>query len=172
MIVSGSLMTRPSWSAWVVVIILAMMPSSNRVRHFPPFFRFGFSSAWAGCSASPAARLRAQPPKRGSWTPLVVLFLAQDTQLQRTVALKIPKLADDRPTFRARFLREARAAARLGHPNICSVYDADEIDCRPYLTTGQRVGPAVRSWPRRSNKDTSAQFLSVTRERLPRSTTI
>jgi hypothetical protein len=71
------------------------------------------------------------------------VFRARDTQLQRTVALKIPRWADERPALRARFLREARAAASLGHPNICPVYDADEIDGRPYLTMAYVDGPPL-----------------------------
>jgi serine/threonine protein kinase len=71
------------------------------------------------------------------------VFLARDTQLQRTVALKIPKLADAQQALRARFLLEARAAARLGRPNIRPVYDADGIDGRPYLTMAFVEGPSL-----------------------------
>jgi serine/threonine protein kinase len=57
------------------------------------------------------------------------VYLAQDTQQDREVALKVPRL-DRGPSaqVRERFLREAKAAATLDHPNICSVYDAGEID--------------------------------------------
>ena len=53
------------------------------------------------------------------------VYSALDTRLDRTVALKVlsPALTADE-TFRERFTREARAIARLNHPNICSVYDA------------------------------------------------
>ncbi len=67
------------------------------------------------------------------------VFLAQDTHLDRRVALKMPRssAADkmkDRGEFLARFTREAKAAAGLKHPNICSVYDAGEIDGTAYIT--------------------------------------
>jgi serine/threonine-protein kinase len=53
------------------------------------------------------------------------VFLAQDTVLERAVAVKLlaEHLADDEP-FVARFQREARAAARLQHPNIVQVFDS------------------------------------------------
>ena len=53
------------------------------------------------------------------------VYLAVQLRLQREVALKIllPHLGDDLE-FRARFIREARIAARLDHPNVVTVYDA------------------------------------------------
>jgi serine/threonine protein kinase len=56
-----------------------------------------------------------------------VVFQARDPRLDRRVALKVLKadLAASE-TFVRRFLKEARAAARLTHPSIVSVYDADE----------------------------------------------
>lgn len=71
------------------------------------------------------------------------VHLAHDTLLQRTVALKLPKFADDHPVHRERFFREARAAAVLTHPNICPVYDVGEIDGRPYLTMAYIEGPTL-----------------------------
>jgi predicted Ser/Thr protein kinase len=63
------------------------------------------------------------------------VFLAQDSQLDRQVALKVPHFsADDGPEVLERFAREARAAAALEHPNICPVYDVGEIDGTPYVT--------------------------------------
>jgi Tol biopolymer transport system component len=55
------------------------------------------------------------------------VYLAQHLTLQTSVALKVlrPDLAQD-PDFRERFLREARSAASLDHPNIVPVYDAGE----------------------------------------------
>ncbi|MEZ6132875.1 MAG: serine/threonine-protein kinase [Planctomycetaceae bacterium] len=63
------------------------------------------------------------------------VFLAKDTTLDRQVALKIPKPeGDDLAEFKIRFAREARAAAALRHPNICSVFDAGEHDGIAYIT--------------------------------------
>jgi serine/threonine protein kinase len=62
------------------------------------------------------------------------VFLARDTELDRLVAVK---LLDERAAsdegLRGRFVREARLAARLSHPNVVSVFDAGEDDGRPYI---------------------------------------
>ncbi len=56
-----------------------------------------------------------------------VLYRARDTRLSRTVALKLLRSDTlDDPERRARFVREARAASALNHPNIVTVYDIDE----------------------------------------------
>lgn len=62
------------------------------------------------------------------------VYLAEDGRLQRQVAVKVlpTTLATD-SAFRARFEREARAAARLQHPHILAVYDFGEEDGIPYL---------------------------------------
>jgi predicted Ser/Thr protein kinase len=63
------------------------------------------------------------------------VYLADDTQLERPVALKIPKFTDnDDEELTARFYREARAAALLRHANLCPVYDVGEIDGVRYLS--------------------------------------
>jgi len=63
------------------------------------------------------------------------VYLALDTQLDRKVALKIPKVnAKEDSRFIERFLREARAAATLSHPNICPVFDVGEIDGTHFIT--------------------------------------
>src|SRR4030095_9705627 len=49
-------------------------------------------------------------------------YRARDEQLDRDVAVKVlPSSAFDDPTARARLLREAKAAAALNHPNVCTV---------------------------------------------------
>lgn len=66
---------------------------------------------------------------------MATVYLGRDTELDRPVAVKVlaENLAGDE-AFRKRFLREARLAARLSHPNVVSVYDAgEEADGRPYI---------------------------------------
>ena len=58
-----------------------------------------------------------------------VVYEAEDTKLERTVALKFlaQHLLDDEEA-KERFLREAKAAAALHHSNVCPVYEIDEVD--------------------------------------------
>jgi serine/threonine protein kinase len=68
------------------------------------------------------------------------VYLAQDTQLGRRVALKVPNIASSGDAGDAgrhdldRFYREVRNAAILNHPNICPVHDQGEIGGVYYLT--------------------------------------
>lgn len=58
-----------------------------------------------------------------------IVYLARDLTLDRLVALKVlPSDLAEKPDIRERFLREARTAAHLSHPNIVPIYHADEID--------------------------------------------
>ena len=56
-----------------------------------------------------------------------IVYRARDTKLDRTVAIKVlPSAALASEDDRARFYREAKAAAALNHPNIAQVYEIDE----------------------------------------------
>ncbi|MCJ7627417.1 MAG: serine/threonine protein kinase, partial [Longimicrobiales bacterium] len=56
------------------------------------------------------------------------VFLADDTSLQRKVALKfLPATLADSDESRERFLVEAQAAAALSHPNICVIHEVGEV---------------------------------------------
>ncbi len=58
-----------------------------------------------------------------------VVYKAEDTKLERTVALKfLTPQAIGSEEDKARFILEAKAAAKLDHPNICTVYEIDEAD--------------------------------------------
>jgi eukaryotic-like serine/threonine-protein kinase len=62
------------------------------------------------------------------------VYLAQDTKLDRKVAIKVLR-TDSVATERAkkRLIREAQAAAKLDHPNICAIYDVNEADELTYI---------------------------------------
>ena len=64
-----------------------------------------------------------------------VVYKAEDTKLERTVALKFlaGHLLNDEEA-KARFLREAKAAAGIHHPNICPVYEISEAEGRTFLS--------------------------------------
>ena len=81
------------------------------------------------------------------------VYLAQDLSLDRPVALKIPFFApQESQGMRERFLREAKAAGMLSHPNLCPVYDVGEINGVHYLSMayieGQTLAHRLRSEPR------------------------
>src|SRR5205823_6725526 len=69
------------------------------------------------------------------------VFLAHDERLDRTVAIKF--LLDVRPEARERFAIEARAIARLSHPNVVSVFRVGEAFGRPYLVSEFVAGKSL-----------------------------
>ncbi|MEZ4702064.1 MAG: protein kinase [Rhodothermales bacterium] len=74
-----------------------------------------------------------------------VVYRAKDLTLQRTVALKFlngPMLVIDEA--RQRFLNEARAAAALDHPNICTVYEIGESDGAPFIAMALVQGKSLK----------------------------
>ncbi len=78
-----------------------------------------------------------------------VVFLAFDPVLRREIALKVPLPAVlVSPALRQRFLREAQAAAGLDHPNLVSVYEADEIPPICYIASTYCEGPTLAAWLR------------------------
>ena len=78
------------------------------------------------------------------------VYLAHDPQLDRLVALKIPRPIDaDLTTWRERFISEARAAATLHHPNICPVFEVGDADGQPYLTMAYIEGETLAARLRR-----------------------
>jgi serine/threonine-protein kinase len=79
------------------------------------------------------------------------VYLAEDTRLDRRVALKfLPVESTDDEDCKARFLREARAAAALDHPNIIVVFEVDEFRNRPYIVMQHLQGKSLREIIKRS----------------------
>ncbi len=75
-----------------------------------------------------------------------VVWKAEDIDLQRPVALKV--LSADtmaRDDMRARFLREARTAAALNHPNICTIHEVGEVEGTPYIAMELIEGSTLES---------------------------
>ena len=63
-----------------------------------------------------------------------VVYRAHDEQLDRDVAIKVLPASSFRdPQARARLVREARTAARLNHPHICTVHEVGESEGRAYI---------------------------------------
>ncbi len=93
------------------------------------------------------------------------VYLARDEQLEREVALKVPKFdPDDGPHVRERFYREARAAAALHHPNVCSIYEIGEEGGVPYLAMAYIEGRQVSDYIDRGGGVNPAQAALLVRK--------
>ena len=92
------------------------------------------------------------------------VFLAEDTQLQRQVALKVPRFTKEgRPAAIERFYREARSMASLNHPNLCSVFDVGEIDGHHYLTMAYIEDQELSEILRDSEQSVSVDAVTILR---------
>ena len=75
-----------------------------------------------------------------------VVYLAWDTELDRTVALKVlpTEIASDADRMR-RFVQEAKSASALNHPNILTVHDVGRSDSIPFIVTEHVEGDTLRA---------------------------
>ncbi|MBI3468873.1 MAG: serine/threonine protein kinase, partial [Planctomycetes bacterium] len=74
------------------------------------------------------------------------VYKAHDPQLDRVVALKMPrfdKFARDRATAMQRFMREARAAAAIRHPHVCPIHDVGEENNMPFVVMAYVEGKSL-----------------------------
>jgi len=96
-------------------------------------------------AAPPATIGRYQLRERIAHGGMGVLYLAFDPVTEREVALKVLRVDSD--DLRERFLREARLAARLQHPNIVTIYDVGAHEDQPFIAmefiAGETLGQLV-----------------------------
>lgn len=121
----------------------------------------------AGCGAETASPDEAQTltraPETSRWTAGQTLagkytilgelgrggmgevYLAEDISLDRKVALKfLPEATYRDPVTRARFVREAKAAAALSHPYICGIHEVGEVEDKLYFAMEFVEGKTLR----------------------------
>jgi len=73
------------------------------------------------------------------------VYLAEDTKLDRKVALKfLPEEMQQDPTARKRLLREAKSAAALDHPYICKIYEVGEAEDKSFISMEYIQGQTLR----------------------------
>ncbi|MEZ6132587.1 MAG: protein kinase [Planctomycetaceae bacterium] len=93
------------------------------------------------------------------------VYLAEDTELQRRVALKLPKIkGDSAGEMLDRFRREARTAATLTHPNICPVYEFGEIDGQFFLTMAYVDGQPLSYYTKKTKAIAARQAALLVRK--------
>jgi serine/threonine protein kinase/Flp pilus assembly protein TadD len=74
-----------------------------------------------------------------------MVYKAEDLTLKRTVALKfISTRAVSNDEDKGRFIREAQAAAAVNHPNICTIYEIDEHEGRPFIAMEYVEGKSLK----------------------------
>lgn len=124
----------------------------------------GSATANSGPKDTQPDRERVEPPRAPEAIPRIpgydvlrfvarggmgMVLEARHLVLDRTVAIKLPlahqiTCADDRE----RFLREARAAAKLKHVHICAIHEVGEVEGRPFIVMDFIRGSTLKAWAR------------------------
>ncbi|HEV8002853.1 MAG TPA: bifunctional serine/threonine-protein kinase/formylglycine-generating enzyme family protein [Planctomycetaceae bacterium] len=93
------------------------------------------------------------------------VYLAEDTHIERQVALKTPHFTED-PTGEQmeRFIREARAAGNLRHANICPIHDFGQIDGKHYISMAYIEGRPLSAFIQPDNQQDERQILLLVRK--------
>lgn len=116
----------------------------------PPRAKGSRPAPWSGAGLAPGQAFGRYRIERNLGEGACgVVYLARDERLARPVALKLLK-AGAEPRRRARFLREARAAAGLSHPNLVGVHDTGELEGVPYLVMDAVEGVSLSEYAARA----------------------
>ncbi len=93
------------------------------------------------------------------------VYLAHDAQLERDVALKVPKFPPNAPPEQLeRFYQEAKAAAKLSHPNLCPVYDVGEFEGVHYIAMAFIEGRTLLDYVETGRHQPQTQISTVLRK--------
>lgn len=128
----------------------------------PEPIEHGKSSNHPAASKTPAGLGRYQIEALLGRGGMGSVYRAHDTQLDRKVALKVPKFeANTNSRLIERFYREARSAANLAHPNLCPVFDVGEVDGTHYIAMALIKGDTLSSHIR-NNDELPERFAAMT----------
>jgi hypothetical protein len=102
-------------------------------------------------AANPAPAPSRQPKRIGRFEVRAVLgegafgrvYLAFDAELERQVAIKVPNVRGFTADMRERFVREARATAKIHHPNVCPVYEVGTEGDVPFIVMHYQPGTTL-----------------------------
>lgn len=98
---------------------------------------------------------------------MATVYLAVDERLDRTVALKLVHATQPgEPRFVDRFMDEAKAIARLTHPNVVAAYDRGTHDGQPYLVMEYVRGNTLREILATRRRLTPVEALAITEQML------
>jgi tetratricopeptide (TPR) repeat protein len=76
-----------------------------------------------------------------------VVYMGRDEQLDRPVALKfLGSLVDGSPEYKERFLREAKTAAKINHPNVIAIYDVSMQEGNTFIAMEYIEGPNLHKY--------------------------
>ena len=82
-----------------------------------------------------------------------VVYMGQDNQLDRPVALKfLGSLVDGSPEYKERFLREAKTAAKINHPNVIAIYDVSMQEGNTFIAMEYVEGPNLHKYMQSKGK--------------------
>ena len=92
------------------------------------------------------------------------VFLAEDQELKRQVALKFPKFSEyENGETLERFYQEARSAASLQHPNICPIFDIGIINEKHYISMGYIEGKPLSEYIGKSQPFPQSEVVKIIR---------
>ncbi|MBP86316.1 MAG: hypothetical protein CMJ64_06325 [Planctomycetaceae bacterium] len=94
-----------------------------------------------------------------------VVYLAKDAELDRLVAIKVPQFGvGSEATIVERFRQEVRAAAAIQHPNICPIFDVDEVEGTLFMTMAYIEGRPLSSYVEASEGLSCTQTVCMARK--------
>jgi serine/threonine protein kinase len=91
-----------------------------------------------------------------------VVYMGTDTRLKRPVALKfLTRALPLEAKERKRFLREARAASSVNHPNVCVIHAIEEVEGEEFIVMEFVEGATLRKWAHQKRDDQRSKLLPL-----------